>query len=420
MRKLSTRRHFLSAAGVTALGSSFRFKAFAQDEEEYFDDADALFYENAEPSVSPTRALADWKQWKDSDPKPNGIWAPNGHTVDNWHLGVSLSDTPFTLTADLLQKTLATSHIQMDRLTQRVLFGIRAATLLNAEAFADGRTFQTAIELAESVPDHFHPHCVLGVWDRDTDKLWAAPGSTVCNIEYLYAQADANNQDKLCNLLPAGVYNYRVGTHRNGAKSRQPGAFRLASSVAVLRNYNETKLGFAPNDNWEFRGPDVGDNIHAAYILRSGRPRFSSAGCQVIPGTVRDNRTRHTGLWRQYRIAAGLLPDPIIKANAEKPQIVSTTEDRTAYSYVLLPARELRLAASAVSVGKKLQVKLRRGSYGDAVKRLQASLDLSVDGDFGFQTQRAVITTQNLLLGKADGVVTPERLALLGLDEGIF
>jgi peptidoglycan hydrolase-like protein with peptidoglycan-binding domain len=56
---------------------------------------------------------------------------------------------------------------------------------------------------------------------------------------------------------------------------------------------------------------------------------------------------------------------------------------------------------------------LRRGSKGDAVKKIQAKLGLSADGDFGPGTEAALKKWQTANGLTADGVAGPKTLAKL-------
>jgi len=56
---------------------------------------------------------------------------------------------------------------------------------------------------------------------------------------------------------------------------------------------------------------------------------------------------------------------------------------------------------------------LRRGSKGEAVKKMQAKLGLTADGDFGPGTEAALKKWQAENGLAADGVVGPKTLAKL-------
>jgi peptidoglycan hydrolase-like protein with peptidoglycan-binding domain len=62
------------------------------------------------------------------------------------------------------------------------------------------------------------------------------------------------------------------------------------------------------------------------------------------------------------------------------------------------------------------EVVLKRGDRGKSVRKLQAALDIPVDGVFGPQTERAVKRFQKRKGLTADGVVGPDTRDALGLD----
>jgi len=59
---------------------------------------------------------------------------------------------------------------------------------------------------------------------------------------------------------------------------------------------------------------------------------------------------------------------------------------------------------------------LREGSKGELVKRMQAVLGVSADGDFGPGTERAVKAWQAKNGLSADGIVGPKTLAAMGIS----
>lgn len=287
-----------------------------------------------------------------------------------------------------------------------VLLGLRGA-----DFFApDGETrqpFTDSVGVREARYDHEARRCVLGVWNRNTKQVALYTGSTVPNLKHMRRQMERGCQNReirarKCNLLPTGRYEYAVGFHRN-----VPGAFRMLQRVVVLRSCDD--LAYRLTDAWDPCSP--GDNIHPTFE-NNGSLGFSSAGCQTVAGSFRGNR--HTGDWSRFRKSAGLGG--------------GTSDHEKRFDYILLTARELRLTrflldrlGDASDIGEVAALaahhgRLRYGSSGERVKRLQASIGASVDGDFGPGTAMSLIETQRRMGERIDGICTPMLAQRLGID----
>ncbi len=419
---------------ASAATSAQRLESAASSEPD--PDADAIFDDNrdsrpetAAPGLEASRLALP--RWERQDPRPAAAWPSIEQSPDTMHLADIVCtggpEAPFEVTEDVLRKALAFARIAPDpSFGERVLFGVRGAEPIGWEAWAEGVAWSPKLILRETDPDHVTPRCTLGVWNRSAGGFWTSPGSTVPGVEYMFGQVQAGRGpgSNVANLMPPGLYRYRVGTHANGARTRQPGAFRLVSKICTLRNYGPN-LRFDLSSDWDLEtdasGPVISDNIHGAMTYADPvLPKFSSAGCQVAPGTMRDGRTRPDGAWRVFRMAAGLKETPDLTiADPQQPAIVASSEDGARYTYILLTARELRIAAENMDAkdDDTRFVKLRRGSTGEDVRRLQSALGLAVDGVFGFDTQRALIRRQLEVLGRADGVLTKGEIKRLRLGE---
>ncbi len=60
---------------------------------------------------------------------------------------------------------------------------------------------------------------------------------------------------------------------------------------------------------------------------------------------------------------------------------------------------------------------LRKGASGEPVKRLQAKLGVETDGEFGSNTEKALIAWQSKNALSADGVAGPDTFMAMGLYE---
>lgn len=367
-------------------------------------------------------------EWKNLKHKPPGGWAPIKEHPDTRHLADMLPELrtrePFHLNEAVLQRALELSHMRAGHnWGRRVLFGIRGAV----PDRRDEEQTLAELTLTETLPNHIDYLCTMGVWDRETGSLWTTRASTVPAVGYMYQQAEVGQRQNVCNMMPPGRYRYTVGTHANGSGTRQPGAFRQASKICTMRSYY-LDLRFDLDDVWDVatdaEGIRIWDNIHAGLIPHADwGAKHYSAGCQVLPGTMRDNRTRPIGAWAGFRVAAGLADQPDIHV-IEGPgnprsnsRIVGTSEDGLDFTYVLLTAREVHIASATLHEGSRDDSqlsRLRRGSEGELVRALQSALGVGTDGDFGFQTQRALIEFQLGRDNQADGVVTGATAPGLG------
>lgn len=446
---LSSCAAFAAAAGAGLAASNPKRKAVGDSV-----SIDDLFAENMDeppPFAVRTRTFEQWRPyWTDLTPQARAAEPADppadADSVDyaQFIAGAEKSAASFEMTDSVFQKALAWTSIDPLAMGDLVLFGLRGARLENTEAFKNAK-FSPVIALKEDTPNHLDFRCVIGVWDRRSKMFWAGQGSTVPHFIYLYSQRNAVRSalaknlpiDKFCNMLATGVYRYEVGAHRNSGKTRQPGAFKLVDSVSVTRGLSGGMLPLTRKDQWDFCDYSPGNNIHAA-MESANMPLFWSAGCQVLPGTYSNNRTKPIGVFRDFRIAAGLHPDPeIIIRNEAKPTCVETTEDSRrscpapgetampdgppgrAYKYILITGREVRLAAENPSLGDDALefARLRRGASGRRVAAMAEALKLKPSDTFNYALQRAYLRDRQLPLGLGgDGVFTPMEADRLGVS----
>ncbi|MEQ9507049.1 MAG: serine protease [Hyphomonas sp.] len=413
---------------------------------EAMDEGDIAFFENMEGLPEPGdpdyveggishleaagKATSTFPRIK---PTPKAAWpalADHPDTKHLAHLPINLNNgMSFQISGAVLRHALAFSATPVGvNWSRKVLFGIRGATPKQAPGLQQAPQFADGLMLTEVEPNHVDYLCTMGVWDRDTDQVWVCPGSTVPAIGYIWHSTHEPAPGEMgrgSNMLAPGVYTHTVGTHRDGYDGRQPGAFRQKSKMCVMRLASPELCFRSGNVSWDtetdLRKVKVCDNIHAGLVAKpSWVAKHYSAGCQVVQGTVGGAaRNEMKGHWANFRVAAGLAPSPdvsLVPPGANQ-RSVKTSEDGRDYTYVLLPAREVRLAGEHrdAAADDLRFVKLRRGSQGDMVKALQANLGLTEDGDFGFLTQRALIAKQKELTGEADGVVTAANAAVFGL-----
>lgn len=326
-------------------------------------------------------------------------WAADDQSIDYRHLGVAGQSQAFTFTPAMLERLCRLNRFDVAAGQDQVLFALRGCS------FVEGRTsggFVASVKLTESEPDHKTAQCVLGVWKRSTGQFSLFTGSTVPNWVLMEGFRQGGDH---ANMLPTGRYMFRVGSHRAGTPSEVPGAFLQSEPFVVLRTLDD--LIYKIGDIWD--DGQFGDNIQPARLDgRAKPPFFSSAGCQTIPGNVKDGS--HTGSWADFRAAAGL--------SANSP----ASENGRRFVYVMLTGREARLA-SAGSDDRSL-TRLRFGSSGVDVTAIQLRLKAlghlggaGKGGLFDAATKMAYLAFQRARsAATADGVVTPSDAAALGAD----
>lgn len=332
------------------------------------------------------------------------IWAHDSIQPDYRHLDNSFSGT-FNLTAEHVDLLLRANHFTPDANQDSLLFGLRGCKLANNEGMAEN---QASLQLEDLRPDHRRMRCVMGVYHRATRTLSAYTGSTVPNRGGVLLHFNRNRNsstvlDAQCNILPCGMHPHVVGTHNN----RYPGCFLQGTSlsnrlrVVVLRSHNDVR--YETSDIWHDWVPH--DNIHPAFSAQTAD--FSSVGCTTVRGRYADGQ--HSGEWAYFRRAAGLTD--------------LGNHDGQRFTFVLLTGLEALIASkltseqASQSVLKENLWRLRHGSTGDSVARLQSGLGVSQpDGSFGPVTKQLLVNRQRSRLGWADGVFSPEMEELLGMQ----
>ena len=324
-------------------------------------------------------------------------WAPDDRNIDYRHLGAAFDARAFTFTPALLERLCGLNRFDVKAGQDEVLFALRGCQFAS-----DASTGWTdSISLSEAVPDHKNARCIVGVWKRSTGRFRLFKGSTVPNWTLMERYRQGGDH---ANMLPTGRYLFAVGTHRPGTPGEIRGAFLEHGDFVVFRTLND--LEYAIGDRWD--SGDFGDNIHPARLDGGAHPPFfSSAGCQTIPGNVRDGR--HIGEWADFRAAAGL--------TAASPG----SENGRRFVYAMLTGRDARLIAQGRP--DSALMRLRFGSSGADVTALQLGLASAgllrakSSGSLDAATKMAYIAWQTARDARTtDGVVTPSDGASLGFD----
>ncbi len=442
MAMLNRRSLLAGAAGFAAAGTaglSWSRGAWAADAPADMSDLsedflEKLFANNSE-DIKPPGAAARLTQTQYRDiladlERGAAIprFAATQDSPDLFHTASALVAEPFALEyRHLLALAEANGFDLALQTNPYVLFGLRGCRI----ALASSEVFGTSVELIESVPDHFTAQCVIGILDTMAGTIAAYNASTVPDAAFMYAQATGLEG---ANMMPTGLYRYDVGTHgasRPVIETRQPGAWRQARAWPVRRVKSvpqDRVLSYTHAAEWDTGAacgplrPSTGNNIHAAILDASGmRIKFSSAGCQTIPGRYAPRPRRPVGAFSRLREAAGLVKELALQEVGGVLQ-TKTTDDGKPFRYMLLTGREARIAARATDIPKVLQ-RLRYGSRGEALAALRAALAArghactgEDGGSMGMRTVAALVKVQRELGVPPDGIVTPELAERLGFS----
>jgi hypothetical protein len=315
-----------------------------------------------------------------------------------------LAGCSFDLTATDLELLIRANGFEPLRTNDRIIFGLRGARLEASTSSSADKSYQinrASLRLRESRPDHTDFNCVIGIYHVDSQRLSGFIASTVPKRSAVHAAS--KKQGKGCNLLPTGCYAYVVGPHRG-----KSGCLREDEPFTVLRTH--ANLAYDTGDDWTPGWPF--DNIHPAFYADASA-KFSSLGCQVIEGSVNKATGAHTGVWAKFRQALGLA----------KP---GAGDHGTKFSYVLLTGLEAAIAARLREEARSTDFvavlshlgRLRHGSRGILVTKLQKALGVPETGKFDAEMRKKLTDRQKLMagLGWADGVHGPEMDRLLSFD----
>lgn len=276
-----------------------------------------------------------------------------------------------------------------------VFFGLRGCLPVNP----DDNEFAQQHALEVVAYDYIHPRCVLAQWRPDDRTLAVFPGSTVPHAKYVKTSVERNGSGT--NQVMSGYYrDYRKGVHKNDKPTGHQ-AFRQTEGHPIRRTTDD--FDFDNDDRVEFMNPY--DNIHAAWSMGINHNEYASAGCQVVVGFPKCESRRgkpDAGAWK------------IFKGNAYR---ISQSQ----FGYILVNGLDAQMVALTRS--QKLPAKLRFGSSGSLVEKLQKRLKTKgfyegeIAGDFELRTCRAVLECQTAMFGPHadDGIVGRMTAEALGV-----
>lgn len=304
----------------------------------------------------------------------------------------------FTLDDTALTRLFAHWHVAVPA-TDLVLFALRGAVPVTPATGdthgangADGSEWTRRATLALVTPDHIHMRCTLGIWNRATQRLFVARGSTVPHRDQVLKAAARTGvmKGRGTNQLEPGFYtDLTKGEHLQGkpqghAALRQTGfRFYRRAHLADRAHENRHTVNGGPlytaGDPLFFGNPY--DNLHCAWNIDPEAPGFRSAGCLVVAGWPHSPRlpdaSPNRGAWKTFH------------------DLIYAAPQQT-FPLLLLPAEEAAAALAApATADATAEPALLYGSAGEAVKALQRRLAARkaytgrINGRLGAATYRA-------------------------------
>lgn len=329
-------------------------------------------------------------------------WAPDDQHPDYAHLAAGDGEPPLpdlpsrvTVTPQILELVIAANSFRPEGFGGKIVIALRGARLADKSQYEEVGGFP----IEDIRPDHRTFRCTLGFYDRITKLLWAYKASTVPNPKYMSKQINGSGK---ANMLPTGCYVFRKGAHGLSHKVPISPALRITNPsrltedgpATVLRTNDD--LTYTWDDDWDDNGGiSPNNNVHCAY----SDTEFSSAGCLTVCGS------QGTLQWGRFQRILKPMP-----ANAR-------------VDVLLITGRDLAIAAALLAKPqqgeeelKRLLVRLRTGSTGPAVSRLQERLGTKPTGYFGFSLKKRLVDEQAKRELRTDGVYSARLDSALGWD----
>ncbi len=275
----------------------------------------------------------------------------------------------FTLDSAALERIFANWNIPVPK-AGIVLFALRGCTphpppqsSPNGKETKGGGWVKSV--LLESVtPNYVHMRCTIGAWDRETGRIFAAPGSTVPHRDNVRKAAarQGTMKGRGTNQLEPGFYaDLTKGEHLQG-KPQGHAALRQTANRLYRRapEFRKAAPLYTTRDPLFYGNPY--DNLHCAWNVSPDQEGFRSSGCVVVAGwphcprlarlpDARPRENKNAGAWKT-------LHDLIYAAPQRK------------FPLLLLGGRDVGRALS----GSGSKARLCFGSEGEAVRALQRRL----------------------------------------------
>jgi hypothetical protein len=178
-----------------------------------------------------------------------------------------------------------------------IIFGLRGCLPVDSS----GTDFAPAHKVRLADVNYRRMRCTIGQW-KPGQGFALFPGSTVPFRTLVETAMERGGNG--VNQMGRGRYkNYAVGWHKSGEGPRRGHrALRQQSDISFQRTAADAVYG--ADDEWFAGRP--GDNIHCAFHMGDpGKPpeesQYSSAGCQVVAGTVvKGKKGSEDGPWKKF------------------------------------------------------------------------------------------------------------------------
>lgn len=302
----------------------------------------------------------------------------------------------FTLEEKHLRKLCEINHFPVPE-NEAVLFGLRECLPIHD----DDHGFFSSHQMKLTSGNYINARCSIMIW-KPGESIAVFPGSTLPSLRNI-RKAQRKGGKGANRLMPSRLTGYYKGKHkRNSTTGHQ--ALRNDKILPVRRTVDN--LVYNTLDEVDTKATSAQhDNIHCAWTgTQDGN--YASAGCQVILGypqcKKRDNRP-NSGPWKEFMEHI-------------------TGMDQNRFVYMMLNGRDAEKVALK-RPGRPLSGRLRYGSQGDLVKKVQAVLKTKgyysgvKDGDFGMKSLASLLKFQTDIFGPEadDGVIGPNTAQALGV-----
>jgi putative chitinase len=215
------------------------------------------------------------------------------------------------------------------------------------------------------------------------------------------------------------IFSRYFGPGKRNAAEYAKNPEKIANYV-YMDEFRKSKMGNTqPGDGWRFRGRGLKQ--------LTGRDNYTRFGASV--GMSAEKAAEYVATEK------GAIESACWFWDANKLNSLADGDDVTAMTKRInggdigLADRQSRYKNAMEVLGGKISAApvnpqitdavtqtLREGSKGELVKRMQAVLGVSADGDFGPGTERAVKAWQAKNGLSADGIVGPKTLAAMGIS----